>query len=250
MMNIFNKLFNKYIISGEDYALLQNYKRILHTKSRKILLDASETPDHLVSIDIRIIEKAIEQAVRFVRRSFSPGSLILIISEPSLMLNKLRSLGQSLLYRTDGELDVSSFSDEMNYLDKPDIYKIENKKLASEKLSLFSSNLQNLFKEAGKKDGALFFNSEGDLCGTLQNIEGVTRKSVEHLLENINHAGSGTTATAYIAFEVPETLAVKVSGEGEDRGRILAFHGPKFIFQYNPKKYRKPLIDMYNIINK
>lgn len=249
-MSIIDKIFNKYLISAEDYALLQNYKRILHTKSRKILLDASEQPDHLVSIDYQIIEKAIEQAVYFVRHSFSPSSLILIISEPSLMGNKLRSLGQSLLYRTDGGIEINSFKDEMNYLTKPDTYRIENKKLAREKISLFSSNLQHLFQLAGKKDGALFFNGEGDLCGTLQNIEGVTRKSVEHILENINHAGSGTTATAYIAFEVPETLAVKVSGEGEEKGRILAFLGPKFIFQYNPKKYKKPLIDMYNIFKK
>lgn len=247
-MKFINKILKKHLITAEDYKLLQKYKKILQNKTRKILLDVSEEPERVVYLEKNVIETAILQAVKYIKKTFSPPSLILLISDPQLMKNRLRSMGESLLF--DKETEIESFSEEMFFLNQTYENRIKNKKLAGKKLTLFSKQIHLLLKLAGKKDGALFFNCEGDLCGTLQNIEGVTRKSVENIVAGINHTGSGTTAAAYIANEVPDSLAIKVSGEGEERGRILAFHGRRMIFQFNPKKYSQPLIDLYGLYKK
>ncbi|MCG8571348.1 MAG: hypothetical protein MJB14_14535 [Spirochaetes bacterium] len=245
-MNFILKFFKKQIISQTDYALLEEYKKILQNKTRKILLEATRVPELLVSIDQRVLQRVILQAVYYVKHTIFPNSILVLVSEPKLMKHRLRNMGGSLLI--DPSIAIDSFTEEMDLLANLDNIKKVQAGLGKEALNVFHKNLQALFKLAANRDGALFFNTSGELCGTLQNIEGVTRQSVEHILEVVPFAGSGTAAAAFIASEVPDTLAVKISGEGDERGRIIAFLGPKIIFQFNPKKGNKPEQDLFQIM--
>ena len=247
-MKIIKELIGKKIISLEDYELLQEYKNIIANKSRKILLEASKTPDTLVNVEQSIIEKSVLQSYHYVKHTHNFGSIIIIISDPVHMKNRLRNLGGSLLLNS-AEEKVDSFELEMEYINRIENAEKLNPKIKRDELNIFSSHIQYIFQLAGKKDGAILFNTYGELCGTQQNIEGVARKSVEHILEHITLSGSGTTAAAYLANEVPNSFCLKISGEGAEKGRILGFHGSKVVFKFNPKKFNTPIIDLYNIID-